>query len=134
MLNRARLISSVSTSRLAPHTDTHTYARTDTHARTHIRMPPELPLASQPPTLAHLRPTCRPIYAGNALLTVRCSQPGLRVCTVRPTSFTPAPLISGSGSSSTPAPQEAVAQEHINAAVAVVDSGVSQWVEEVRGC
>ncbi|KAF5833756.1 putative electron transport oxidoreductase [Dunaliella salina] len=67
----------------------------------------------------------RPAYAGNAILTMKFKMPGLRMMTVRSTSFPPA------SSDAEPALQEHVAEEDLSAAVAVAHSGASRWVSEV---
>ncbi|KAL4458179.1 hypothetical protein ABPG75_013044 [Micractinium tetrahymenae] len=67
----------------------------------------------------------RPIYAGNALATVRALGQGPRLLTVRTTAFAPAPASGGS------APVEAVAGEELAAAQQA--AGGSEWVgEDVR--
>mmetsp|Transcript_12645 Transcript_12645/g.34542 ORF Transcript_12645/g.34542 Transcript_12645/m.34542 type:complete len:356 (-) Transcript_12645:193-1260(-) len=67
----------------------------------------------------------RPAYAGNAILTLRSKVPGLRMMTIRTTSFPPA------STAAEPVPQERVAEEDLGAAVAVAHSGASRWVGEV---
>lgn len=54
----------------------------------------------------------RPIYAGNALATVRCAGPGPRYLTARPTAFAAA----GGGGAFPPAAVESVAEEDLQAA------------------
>lgn len=67
----------------------------------------------------------RPIYAGNALATVRALGEGLRMMTVRPTSFAAAQASGGS------AKVEEAAAEEVQAAHDA--SGASEWVgEDVR--
>lgn len=67
----------------------------------------------------------RPIYAGNALATVRVLGDGPRLLTVRPTAFAAAPATGGS------AAVEAVSKEELQAARDA--AGASEWVgEDVR--
>ena len=66
----------------------------------------------------------RPIYAGNALATVKALGDKPRWLTVRPTAF-PAAALSSSGTS---APIESVSSEELGAAKET--SGMSEWVEE----
>ena len=64
----------------------------------------------------------RPIYAGNALATVKCTWEGLRMLSVRPTSFPPASASGGS------AAVEEVAAEELDAARQA--ASLSEWVGE----
>lgn len=67
----------------------------------------------------------RPIYAGNALATVKALGQGPRLLTVRPTAFAAAPASSGS------ATMEAVSADELTAAQQA--AGGSEWVgEDVR--
>lgn len=67
----------------------------------------------------------RPIYAGNALATVKALGQGPRLLTVRPTAFAAAPASGGS------ATVEAVSADELTAAQQA--AGGSEWVgEDVR--
>lgn len=65
----------------------------------------------------------RPIYAGNALATVRALGDGPRLITVRPTAFAAAPADGGAT-----AAVEAVGAEELQAARDA--AGSSEWVSE----
>ncbi|GAB4815413.1 hypothetical protein N2152v2_002459 [Parachlorella kessleri] len=66
----------------------------------------------------------RPIYAGNALATVKCTGDGPRMLTARPTAFPPA--ATGAGS----AEVEPVSPEELEEAKAAAAATASEWVGE----
>lgn len=65
---------------------------------------------------------CRPIYAGNAVATVRATSPGVRVLSIRTTAFSPA------SDQDAGAPVENVSEAELAAAREC--SGGAEWLSE----